>query len=122
MNAAGQVVDSAKVEAGRGVKTVGLEGRMGEVTGQPVPGGQLTKLQIGMTVKQVIEAIGAPSDQGPSATYKAWLPWVAGRDQYRYEMVYKAQGRLIFEGGDSRDGAGSRLVWVIHCAGERGYR
>lgn len=122
MNAAGQVVDSSKVKAGAGQAVAGIDGRVGEVTGQPAPSSAFVKLHIGMTLQQVVETLGPPSDQGVSTTVKAWLPWASSSDQYRYEVVYKSQGRLVFEGPEGGRWSGSRLVWIIHCATERGYR
>lgn len=123
MNEAGQVVDSTKVEAGHGQKVTGLDGTVGEITGKPAAGSKFIRLQIGMTVQQVTDLIGQPTDRGAVATRMAWIPAYFARDRYRYEMVYKGQGRLVFAGGASgNDPTTGRLMWIIHNAGEGGYR
>jgi len=122
MNEAGQVVDSSKVEAGYGQKIKGLGDWEGEITGKPAPGSKFTKLQIGMSMRQVADLAGRPTDEGAYMTGKAWIPFYFGSDRHRYEMVYKGQGRLIFAGGSLGDYTGGNLIWIIHSATEGGYR
>jgi hypothetical protein len=111
MNADGEVVDPKNVESG-----------YGELTGKPAPNTCFTKLQIGMPVKQATDICGPPTDQGAYITGKAFIPFYFGSDRFRYEVVYKAQGRLIFAGGSMGDLTGSHLIWVIYSANEGGYR
>jgi hypothetical protein len=118
----GQVVDSSKVEAGQGAKVIGLNGWEGEITGKPAPGSKFAKLQIGMSMRQVVDLAGQPTDQGAYITGKAWIPFYFGSDRHRYEMVFKNQGRLIFAGGSLGDFTGGNLIWIIHNANEAGYR
>ena len=102
MNANGEVVDSKKVEAGSGTRVKGINDWEGEITGKPGPGSKFTKLQIGTGVKQASDIAGQPTDQGGYATGKAWIPWYFGSDKYRFEQVYKGQGRLIFASRGAR--------------------
>lgn len=122
MNEAGQVVDSSKVEAGYGQKVKGLDDREGEITGKPAPGSKFIRLQIGMSMNQVIDLIGRPTDQGAYVTSRAWIPWHFGSDSQRFEWVYRNQGRLVFAGGSLNDFTGGKLIWIIHNATEGGYR
>jgi len=122
MNAAGEVVDASKVEAGHGQQVKGLGDWQGEITGKPAPGSRFTRLQIGMSMKQVTDLVGQPTDQGAYMTGKAWIPFYFGSDRHRYEMAYKGQGRLIFAGGSLGDFTGGNLIWIIHSASESGYR
>lgn len=122
MNASGQVVDSKLVEAGRGQHVKGLNDWEGEITGKPAPNSRFTKLQIGMSMKQVTDIAGQPSDQGAYVTGKAWIPFYFGSDRHRHEMVYKGQGRLIFAGGSMGDVMSGNLIWIIHNSNEPGYR
>jgi hypothetical protein len=122
MNAAGEVVDSSKVEAGYGKKVKGLNDWEGEITGKPGAKSKFTKLQIGMSMKQATDLVGQPTDQGAYMTGMAWVPFYFGSDRHRYEMVYKGQGRLIFAGGSLGDFTGGNLIWIIHNANEGGYR
>jgi hypothetical protein len=122
MNDRGEVVDSSKVESGSGTTVKGLGGWEGEITGKPAPGGKFSKLQIGMSMRQAVDLVGQPTDQGAYITGKAWIPFYFGSDRHRYEMVFKNQGRLIFAGGSLGDFTGGNLVWIIHNPKEGGYR
>ena len=114
---------SEKAESPKDTKTVkGINGWEGEISGKPAPGSRFTKLQIGMSMKQVIDLVGQPTDQGTYVTGKAWIPYYYGSDRYRHEMVYKRQGRLIFAGGSSGDSSSGNLISIIHNAQESGYR
>jgi len=122
MNARGEVVDSSKVEAGYGQPVKGLRDWEGEITGKPAPGSKFTQLQIGMSMRQVTDLVGQPSDQGAYITGKAFIPFFFGSDTHRQELVYKNYGRLIFAGGSMGDFGSAHLVWIIHNASEPAYR
>jgi hypothetical protein len=122
MNERGEVVDSTKVESGHGKKVKGLGGTEGEITGKPAAKGKFGKLEIGMSMKQVTDLIGQPTDSGAYMTGKAWIPFYFGSDRHRYEMTYKNQGRLIFAGGSIGNFTGGNLIWIIHNSNESGYR
>lgn len=122
MNEKGEVVDASKVESGHGKKVKGLGGTEGEITGKPAAKGKFGKLEIGMSMKQVTDLIGQPTDSGAYMTGKAWIPFYFGADRHRYEMTYKNQGRLIFAGGSIGNFTGGNLIWIIHNANESGYR
>ena len=122
MNANGEVVDSKLVSSGYGQKVKGLGGWEGEITGKPGPRSTFTKLEIGMSMKQVTDIVGQPTDSGAYITGKAWIPFYFGSDRHRYELVYRNQGRLIFAGGSLGNFSGGNLIWVIHNANEPGYR
>ncbi len=123
MNARGEVVDSTKVESGFGTKVKGIRDWEGEITGKPPAGTKFTQLQIGMSIKQVTDLIGQPSDQGAYVTGKAFIPFFFGSDTHRQEYVYKGQGRLIFAGGSMfSDVASGNLIWIIHNGNEPAYR
>ncbi|QFZ81646.1 hypothetical protein GFK26_02045 [Variovorax paradoxus] len=122
LDARGNVVDSSKVEAGSGRTVKGLNGYEGEITGNPARNSKFTRLQIGMSTKQVTDIAGPPTDQGAYMTGKAWIPFYFGSDRHRFEMTYKGQGRLIFAGGGMGDFSSGNLIWIIHNANESGYR
>ncbi|WP_225433133.1 hypothetical protein [Thauera sedimentorum] len=122
MNANGEVVDSTKIEAGHGQQVKGLNDWEGEITGKPFPGSKFTKLKIGMPMRQVMDLIGQPSDQGSYVTGKAWIPFYFGADRYRHELIYKGQGRLIFSGGSVGDWSSGHLTWIIFNKNEGAYR
>jgi hypothetical protein len=122
MNANGEVVDSSKIEAGHGQKVKGLNDWEGEITGKPAANSKFTRLKIGMPMRQVMDLIGQPTDQGSYITAKAWIPFYFGSDRYRHELVYEGHGRLIFSGGSMGDWSAGHLTWVIHNRNEPGYR
>lgn len=122
MNARGEVIDPKKVESGYGTKVKGLDDWEGEITGKPVPGSKFAKLKIGMPLKQVTDLAGEPTDKGAHVTGKAFIPFFFGSDAYRYELVYKGHGRLLFAGGSVGNVGGGNLIWIIHSAKETGYR
>jgi len=122
MDERGNVVDPSKIEAGSGKTVKGINDYEGEITGNPVPGTKFTQIQIGMSMKQVTDIVGQPTDQGAYITGKAFIPFFFGGDRYRHELHYKGYGRLIFAGGSAGDISGGRLIWVIHSANESGYR
>lgn len=120
MNAKGEVVDSRNVQMGHGQKVKGINDWEGEITGKPAKNSKFTQLKIGMSMRQVTNQIGTPSDEGAYMTGKAWIPFYFGSDRHRYETVYKGHGRLIFAGGAGL-GAGSlggNLIWIIHNPNE----
>ena len=100
----------------------GINGWEGTISGKPAPRSTFKKLKIGMSLKQVTDLIGQPTDQGAYVTGKAWIPFYFGSDRYRHELVYKGMGRLIFAGGSAGDFSSGHLVEIIHNAKEVGYR
>jgi hypothetical protein len=123
MNERGEVTDPRKVEAGYGEKVKGLNDWQGEITGKPVPGSKMSQLKIGMTSSEVRSIMGEPSDQGAHITGKAFIPFYFGSDRYRYEVVYKGQGRLLFASSAGFGwNANTNLIWIIHSAAEPGTR
>ena len=121
MDAKGNVIDSKLIEAGSGRTVKGINDYEGEITGNPAPKSKFTRLQIGMSLKQVTDIVGQPSDQGAYVTGKAWIPFYFGGDRHRYEAVYEKQGRLIFAGSSGFD-SNAHLIWIIHSANEGRYR
>jgi hypothetical protein len=121
MNERGEVTDPKKVESGYGRTVKGLNNYDGEITGKPAAGSKFSKVQIGMSLKEVTDIVGTPSDQGAYITGKAFIPFFFGSDRHRIEVVYKGQGRLIFA-GDAGFDSNAHLTWIIHSAAELGYR
>lgn len=122
MDDRGNVVDPSKVEAGSGTTVKGINDYEGEIVGNPAPGSKFTQLKIGMSMKQVTDIAGPPTDQGAYLTGKAFIPFFFGGDRYRHELHYKGWGRLIFAGGSAGDISNGHLIWIIHSANETGYR
>jgi len=113
---------TTKVESGYGQKVKGINDFDGEVTGIAVPNGRFSQLQIGMGIRQVVDIVGPPTDQGAYITGKAFIPFYFGSDRNRFELFYKGRGRLIFAGGAVGNPSGGNLIWIINSATEPGYR
>ena len=94
----------------------------GEIVGTPAKNSKLTRLKMGMGMKEVTDLIGQPTDQGAYVTGKAFIPFYFGSDRYRHELVYKGQGRLVFAGGSVGNPSVGRLIRIVHNANESGYR
>jgi hypothetical protein len=123
MDANGNVIDPSKIESGSGRHVKGLHDWEGEITGNTVPGSKFDQLQIGMSLKQVTDIVGDPTDSGAYVTGKAFIPFFFGSDAARMELTYKGKGRLIFASGGLTGGTtGGNLIWVINSANEVGYR
>lgn len=124
MNAAGEVIDSSKVEYGWGIKTKGLNGVEGEISGKAEKNSKFHKLKIGMSMRQVTDLIGGPSDEHQYQTGKAWIPFYGGGDMIRIEHVYGGVGRLVYTTASSfgSDMTGTRLMWIIHNKREPKYK
>jgi hypothetical protein len=68
----------------------------GQIIGNPAPGSKFNKLQIGMTLEQVIKLIGKPDDTDSRITGKQYQPFYFGGDTQRTEVFYKGEGQLTF--------------------------
>lgn len=101
-------------------KIKGLKDKEGEIVGKPAASSKFKKLQIGMSMKQVTDLIGQPTDQGSYVNGKAFIPFYFGDDSSRTELVYKGLGSLTFAQGIG-DTSGS-LIRITHDAQEDGYR
>lgn len=88
----------------------------------PPPDSPLAKVREGMTMGQVAEILGQPSDQNQYVTGKAFIPWYFGDDATRVEWHYKGVGRVIFTGGGAFGQRGGEVQWVEHDPDESGYR
>jgi hypothetical protein len=98
------------------------DAKKGEIVGTPAKNSKFTKLRMGMGMKQVTDLIGPPTDQGAYVTGMAFIPFYFGSDRYRHELVYKGQGRLVFEGGSVGNLGAGRLIRITHNAKEPGSR
>src|SRR5438874_12253227 len=60
------------------------DAKEGEIVGTPAKNSTFTKLELGMGMKQVMDLIGPPTDQGAYVTGKAFIPFYFGSDRYRH--------------------------------------
>jgi hypothetical protein len=120
-SASGDVTDPKAAQAGNGQATTGIDGITGEVSGNMAPGSRFKNIRIGMTPQQVLALLGTPTDQGAFIHPLAPFPRLLGSDAYRYELLYRGHGRLVFTSPTGFDAA-ARLVWIVHSTAETGYR
>jgi hypothetical protein len=59
-------------------------------------GSPFSKIALGMSMKQVHDLIGEPTDQFNYSTGKAFIPFYFGRDMMRLEDLYKGLGRITY--------------------------
>ncbi|MCU0949787.1 MAG: hypothetical protein MUC68_01680 [Burkholderiaceae bacterium] len=89
----------------------------GEVAGTPVANSRIGRLQIGMSMTEVQEAMGrAPDRFHTYETGKRWIPFYFGNDARRLQALYKGEGCLIFTHGNVWGGAGGDLIRIDHDA------
>jgi hypothetical protein len=63
------------------------------------PGRKFAKLKLGMTLKQVVTAIGEPTKQWTHPTGKSAIPFYFGPDRWAIEYSYAGEGLLTFNSG-----------------------
>jgi hypothetical protein len=73
----------------------------GKTAAKQAPGRKFAKLKLGMTLKQVVTAIGEPTKQWRHPTGKSAIPFYFGPDRWAIEYSYAGEGLLTFnQGGD----------------------
>jgi hypothetical protein len=84
------------------------------------PSSPLSKVQLGMSKKQVKDLLGSPTDENSYATGKAWIPFYFGNDARRTSYYYKGMGRVVFADGNVFGGGGTEVVRVDYDPTESG--
>jgi hypothetical protein len=84
----------------------------GEIVGTPAPGSKFAKLKIGMTMREVSAAIGAPDDLIRHETGKRWIPFYFGDDAQRMQALVRNEGCLTYTGGNVFGGGGNQLIKI----------
>jgi len=78
----------------------------------------LSKVKMDMSMKQVYDLIGSPTDTHTYPTGKCFNPFYFGNDSIRIEARYKGQGRVVFcDGGFSE----AQVLRVEYDPSETGY-
>lgn len=80
----------------------------------------LAKVKVGMRMQEVINILGAPTDQNSYSTGKAWIPFYYGDDVRRTSYYYKGLGRVVFTGGNVFGGGGGNVIRVDYDPSESG--
>ena len=89
----------------------------------PIPASSpLSKVQVGMSMGQVAELLGQPSDKNDYTSGKQWIPFYYGSDVRRQEWHYKGQGSVTFNAGNQFGSTGGEVVSVNYDPSNTGYR
>lgn len=91
-----------------------------QIVGNIPAGSPFSKLKIGMSLQQVHDTIGEPTDRHNYTTGKAFIPYYYGSDTQRLEELYKAQGSLTFT-GSGIGGTNFKLYKIVYDVNETGY-
>jgi hypothetical protein len=78
------------------------------------------KVQMGMSMKEVYDLIGQPTDTSAHITGKQFNPFYYGGDTHRVEAMYKGQGRIVFSRSSAFEGD-MRVIEIIYNPDESGY-
>lgn len=84
------------------------------------PSSPLSKIQLGMTKRQVSDILGHASDENSYMTGKVFIPFYFGNDARRTCWYYKGMGRVVFADGNAFGGGGSEVVRVDYDPAESG--
>lgn len=84
----------------------------------PPPGSALAKVEVGMDDEEVRGILGPPSGRGSYSTFKAWMPFYQGGDEWRYVWRYTGTGRITFN--NNRYSGELQVIRVEYDPGEDG--
>ena len=97
----------------------------GEIVGTEIAGSPFTKLEIGMSLRQVRKELGDKrqddADCGTYFTGKSFIPFHFGGDKVREECAYEGLGRLVFTNQSDFDDK-AVLIKIEYDASEDGER
>ncbi|MBL4831058.1 MAG: outer membrane protein assembly factor BamE [Aliivibrio sp.] len=82
---------------------------------------KFAKIEKGMSMNQVVELIGSPSDTTSYMTGKSFIPFYFGTDAARKEALYKGEGRIVFTGGTGFGFNKFKVYQIIYNPKETGY-
>jgi hypothetical protein len=69
----------------------------------PPAGTPLAKVREGMSMREVEDVAGVPTDRRHHITGKQFIPWYFGNDTNRMNWHYQGQGRVVFQTGAWRE-------------------
>ena len=87
---------TAPISGSGQTQKVNVNGTEGEITGTPARGSKFSRIGIGMSMKQVTDLIGEPTDQSSHMTGKSFIPFYFGGDMARIEYFYRGEGQVSF--------------------------
>jgi len=92
----------------------------GGIVGTIPPDSKFAKISIGMSMKEVYDTIGQPTDTHSYTTGKAFIPFYFGNDVARSEALYKGEGRITFTGAGI-GGVALKVFRIEYDPKETGY-
>ncbi|MDD2558429.1 MAG: hypothetical protein RBR43_00275 [Desulfuromonadaceae bacterium] len=92
-----------------------------QIIGEIPSSSKFDKISLGMSMKQVSDLIGPPTDTKYYMTGKAFIPFYLGHDRSRFETLYKEEGRITFTGSAGIGGSGYKVYQIIYDPTEDGY-
>ncbi len=95
--------------------------KSGRIIGEIPSESKFNKISLGMSMKQVSDLIGPPTDTKSYMTGKSFIPFYFGGDSSRIETLYKEEGRITFTGGAGFGGGGYKVYQIIYDPDEDGY-
>ena len=102
-------------------KDTGETAAAGAVAAATAPASSpLSKIQVGMTKKQVSDLIGHPTDENSYSTGKVFIPFYFGTDARRTSWFYKGLGRVVFADGNAFGGGTPEVIRVDYDPSESG--
>ncbi len=84
------------------------------------PDSKFAKISVGMSMQEVFDLIGPPTDTRTYTTGKAFIPFYFGRDMARNEALYKGEGRITFT-GVGVGGVALKVYRIVYDPTEPGY-
>lgn len=72
-----------------------------------------SKIKIGMSMNQVNQLIGMPSNKSSYPTINTFIPFYFGSDRIRTKYYYEGEGEIIFKDGDGLGFGGNKKVYSI---------
>lgn len=80
-----------------------------------------SKVKVGMSMAQVYDTIGDPTDTTSYITGKSFIPFYFGSDAARVEALYKGEGRIVFTGGTGFGARVFKVYQIRYNPNEPGY-
>lgn len=85
------------------------------------PKSKFAKISKGMSMKQVEDLIGPPTDSSDYTTGKAFIPFYFGNDTMRKIQLYKGEGQIVYVGGSGVSGGSALVDEILYDPKETGY-
>ena len=92
----------------------------GNASGNIPPSSPLARIRPGQPQKDVLYALGAPTDERSYATGKACIPFYMSDDAWQRCWCYRNLGRVVLSDGNFFGSGGGSVLWVEYDPKEPG--